>query len=144
MQADISYDMIVVGAGYGGVTVAAKLANQGFRVLIADRNKTAGGKAMTVRKDGNSYELWPVAGGPSRPSRFDELIDLIGLERDIVIRPENVADFIYLAPDGTRRHVHFPATRPFLKIGKAELTQTRDDIELQKRKKPKKKKKKEI
>ncbi len=113
---DNTYDMIVIGAGYGGVTAAAKLSSQGYRVLIVDKNRTAGGKAMRIEKDGNSYELWPVAGGPSRPSRFDELIDLIGLDRDVIIRPKNVADFIYLTPDGSRRHVYFPATRPLLKM----------------------------
>ena len=110
------YDMIVVGAGYGGVTAAAKLASQGYRILIADKNKSAGGKAMRIQKDGTAYEMWPVAGGPSKPSRFDDLIDLIGLDSNQIIRPKDAANFIYMAPDGTQRHVEFPATSPFSKI----------------------------
>ncbi len=110
MTAENTYDIIVIGAGYGGVTAAAKLSARGFRVLIVDKNKTAGGKAMRIRKDGTSYEMWPIAGGPSSPSRFDELIDLIGLDRDLIIRPKKAADFIYLAPDGSRHHIMLPAT----------------------------------
>lgn len=115
-MAENAYDIIVIGAGYGGVTVAAKLASQGYRILIVDKNKSAGGKAMRIQKDGTSYELWPVAGGPSRPSRFDDLIKLIGLDRNLIIRPKAAGDFIYQTKDGTRRHATLPATLPLTRI----------------------------
>ena len=67
-----TYDVIVVGAGYGGVTTATLLARAGKRVLLVDKNRYPGGKAMTVRRGESRFELWPIAGGPAGGSRFHE------------------------------------------------------------------------
>ena len=42
------YDAIVVGAGPGGSAAAALLANAGKRVLLVDKNQSAGGRMMTL------------------------------------------------------------------------------------------------
>jgi len=49
------YDVIVVGAGPGGTTVASLFANTGKRVLLVDKNAKPGGRMITVNKDGFSY-----------------------------------------------------------------------------------------
>lgn len=104
------FDAIVVGAGYGGVTSAAIMASKGLRVLLVDKNAKPGGKAMpAARRDGIVTELWPIAGGPSRGSRFDDLIRLVGLPDDTVIAPNPGAEFVYLAPDGSRRSLRVPS-----------------------------------
>ena len=33
------YDVITIGAGYGGITVSALLAKAGLKVLLLDKNK---------------------------------------------------------------------------------------------------------
>lgn len=104
------FDVVVVGAGYGGATCGALLARRGLRVLVVDKNPHPGGKAMTVRKGGFGYELWPIAGGPSDRSRFQELAGLIGDEVDIgLLLPEHAGEFRYVRPDGSRVAVPFSA-----------------------------------
>lgn len=106
------FDAIIVGAGYGGVTSAAILASKGLRVLLVDKNGKPGGKAMpAARRDGIVTELWPIAGGPSRGSRFDDLIKLVGLPDSTIIEPDPGAEFVYLHPDGSRRSVRVPSHR---------------------------------
>ena len=73
------FDMIVVGAGYGGVTVASLAAKAGQRVLLIDKNAQAGGKAMTIHGDGYHYEMWVVLGTPTENSRFHELRGALGI-----------------------------------------------------------------
>lgn len=104
------FDAIVVGAGYGGVTSAAVLASRGLRVLLVDKNAKPGGKAMpAARRDGITTELWPVSGGPTRGSRFDDLIKLVGLPEDTIIAANPGAHFCYLTPDGRQLSTKVPS-----------------------------------
>ncbi|MFO7962883.1 MAG: FAD-dependent oxidoreductase [Desulfobacterales bacterium] len=73
------FDAIVIGAGPGGAPCAALLAKGGLKTLLIEQNNRAGGKAMTVNKDGFTYELWPVTGGPMYNSRFEEILAQLGL-----------------------------------------------------------------
>ncbi|HWK32435.1 MAG TPA: FAD-dependent oxidoreductase, partial [Hyphomicrobium sp.] len=43
------YDVIVIGAGLGGLTAAASLAQDGCRVLLIERNYGVGGAASTYK-----------------------------------------------------------------------------------------------
>jgi len=42
------YDVVVIGAGAAGLTAGALLAKQGKRVVVMDREKHLGGRAMAV------------------------------------------------------------------------------------------------
>jgi phytoene dehydrogenase-like protein len=74
------FDVIIVGAGPGGAPCAALLAKKGIKTLLIEQNNRAGGKAMTVSKQGFRYELWPVTGGPMYNSRFEQILSELGLE----------------------------------------------------------------
>jgi phytoene dehydrogenase-like protein len=67
-------DAIIVGAGPGGSALAALLAKAGLNVLLVDKNSVAGGKMMTVQRDGFFYEMFPINAVPSRSSLFEKLI----------------------------------------------------------------------
>ncbi|MBI2897825.1 MAG: NAD(P)/FAD-dependent oxidoreductase [Deltaproteobacteria bacterium] len=103
------WDAIVVGAGYGGVTAAAVLASAGRRVLLLDKNDRAGGKALTVDRDGTRYDLWPIAGGPARGSRFAELCSLIGLGETTLLTPDAACELVHIGLDGRPRSFRVPA-----------------------------------
>ncbi|MGQ0630978.1 MAG: phytoene desaturase family protein [Sporichthyaceae bacterium] len=45
-------DVLVIGAGAGGLFTAARLARQGYRVLVAERLDKVGGRASTTEVDG--------------------------------------------------------------------------------------------
>lgn len=74
------YDVIVVGAGYGGVTAGALCAKAGKRVLLVDKTNQAGGKAQTISRNGYRYEMWPVLSLPADDSRFHELVTELDIE----------------------------------------------------------------
>jgi len=105
------YDVIVVGAGYGGATVAALLAHSGRRVALVEKNPRAGGKGATISRKGYDYEMWGAVGVPAEGSRFHELVDILGIaERAPFIIPGgNVASVHYKAPSGEWRSSIGPA-----------------------------------
>ena len=51
------YDVIVLGAGAAGLTAGAILAKQGKKVVVMDRDKYLGGRAMTVPFEGYQLNL---------------------------------------------------------------------------------------
>ncbi|MCU0490934.1 MAG: FAD-dependent oxidoreductase [Chloroflexaceae bacterium] len=54
----MSYDIITIGAGIGGLTAAALLARDGYRVLLLEGHMEPGGCASSFRRkrpDGSSY-----------------------------------------------------------------------------------------
>lgn len=79
------YDAIVIGAGPGGSVCAALLAKKGLKTLLIEQNNRPGGKAMTVSKKGFRYEFWPVAGSPLFNSRFEEILQELGLESEMCV-----------------------------------------------------------
>lgn len=114
------FDAIVVGAGFGGVTSAAVLASRGYSVLVLDKNRRPGGKAMRVRRNGTVHDMWPISGGPANLSRFHDLAKLIGCDESDLIAPESGTEFIYLRHDGKRNRMRVPAraiTNPLEMIG---------------------------
>jgi all-trans-retinol 13,14-reductase len=60
------WDVIVVGAGIGGLTAAAILVQAGLRVLALDRNPHPGGTAYVYKRKGFTFPMGPL--GFSTPS----------------------------------------------------------------------------
>lgn len=95
------FDVIVVGAGFGGATCAALLAKRGLRVLLLEKNSHAGGKAMVISKNGFTYELWPVIHAPARSSRCVDVLRELGLESRVQLHVPEVRGAIHLDAAGT-------------------------------------------
>ena len=81
-----SYDVVVVGAGIGGITAGALLANKGLSVLVVEQHYLPGGVCSSVKRKGFATDagaamLFGWGKGPS-PHRFvmneiEEEIDMI-------------------------------------------------------------------
>jgi phytoene desaturase len=56
LSADGSYDVVVIGAGLGGLSAGASLAKAGKRVLIAERNEGPGGNARAFRRGPYTFD----------------------------------------------------------------------------------------
>lgn len=54
------FDTVIVGAGIGGLTGAARLAKAGQRVLVLDRNPHPGGTAYVYHRQGFSFPTGPL------------------------------------------------------------------------------------
>lgn len=80
-----THDVIVIGAGFGGATCAALLARRGFRVLLAEKNNVSGGKAMTLHKNGFTYQAWPVMGAPVVDNWCQKLVDSLGVHERVTL-----------------------------------------------------------
>ncbi|WP_157859864.1 phytoene desaturase family protein [Prochlorococcus marinus] len=51
------YDVLVVGAGIGGLTAAALLAKRGYRVLVVEQHYLPGGCASIFRRQGFTFDV---------------------------------------------------------------------------------------
>lgn len=75
-----SYDVIVIGAGFGGSSCAALLAKRGMKVLLLEKNAKAGGKAMAFSKGDYTYTAWVVIAAPTVDNRFEAVLKELGME----------------------------------------------------------------
>lgn len=104
------FDVCVVGAGYGGATVAALLAHAGRRVALVEKTARAGGKTQTTERKGYHFEMFGAVGIPALNSRFHELVERLGIGERVpfVVPTGNVASVRYKAPDGAWRSMYSP------------------------------------
>ncbi len=71
-------DVVVVGAGLSGLTVAFRLAQQGFRLLVIESAARPGGVIGSVRRDGALFERGPNSGLDTTPL-VNELLAAAGI-----------------------------------------------------------------
>lgn len=94
------YDVIVIGAGPGGLACAVRLADAGVRTLVVERTDHLGGKAVSGVRDGFRYELGPKLQVPMRGMAFQRLFEELGMpERLQPIQPARFAN--YFKPAGS-------------------------------------------
>ncbi len=68
--------VIVIGAGIGGLSAAALLAKEGYKVTVIEKNETYGGRAMVFQEKGYTFDM-----GPSwylMPEIFEQFFELFG------------------------------------------------------------------
>src|SRR5512143_3436606 len=71
-------DVIVVGAGVGGLTAASMLVRAGLHVLILERNPHPGGTAYVYQRKGFSFPMGPL--GFSHPDRIKSILGSLGCD----------------------------------------------------------------
>lgn len=100
------FDVVVIGAGLGGLAAAAALARDGFSVLLVERHSEAGGYASSFRRKAFVFEVslhLMDAIGPGEPGR--ELLESLGISTleflsPAVLRRELGADGAFEIPRG--------------------------------------------
>ncbi len=51
--------IIIIGAGFGGLSAAALLAHKGYEVLVLEKNEQPGGRASVYRERGFTFDMGP-------------------------------------------------------------------------------------
>jgi phytoene desaturase len=93
-------DVVVVGAGVGGLAVAIRLAASGRRVVVFERNEATGGKLAVVRHAGATFDAGPSL--VTLPHVFDELFRAAGTSLAAEVAMERLdPQFTYRWPDGS-------------------------------------------
>jgi len=73
-----SWDVVIVGAGYGGLCAGALLARGGKKVLVLERENTIGGRAKTIKHAGQVLD--DGAHMISRAGHIEATFEDLGLE----------------------------------------------------------------
>ena len=93
------YDVIVVGAGLGGITSAALLAKKGLKTPVLEKNNRLGGKQVGMSVRGFKGEMWPTFGIPMEVGPFLDAFRQLGIESKLDLIPGSNA-LMYRRPDG--------------------------------------------
>ncbi len=76
-----SYDVVVIGAGAGGLAAGAWLTAAGKKVLVVDDKKRVGGRATSYEIDGFRVNEGAIA--IERGSLFEETMNAVGMDVDV-------------------------------------------------------------
>jgi phytoene dehydrogenase-like protein len=96
------FDVIVVGAGFGGASCAGLLAKRGLKVLLLEKNAKAGGKAMAFSKNGFVYTPWVVITAPIQDNAFERVLKELGMEGRVeLVTPDPSGGAIFKNAQGT-------------------------------------------
>ena len=83
-------NVIVVGSGFGGLSIAIRLQAKGFQVTVMEKNAMVGGHAYQLKKDGYTFDLGPSL--ITAPDIIRSVFDTAGKKL------ENYLDLIPLDP----------------------------------------------
>ncbi|MCQ8104248.1 phytoene desaturase family protein [Methylomonas sp. SURF-2] len=83
MQQINNKNVVVIGAGLGGLSAAISLASEGFSVELVEKNDKVGGKLNIMSKDGFTFDLGPSI--LTMPHIFEALFSRVG---------KNMADYV--------------------------------------------------
>jgi len=100
-----SYDAVVIGAGNGGLTAAATLAQKGLNVLLLERNNIPGGAATSFCRGRFEFEValhqLSGLGTPDKPGLLRLELDKLGVLQDLEF--VQISDLYHVATaDGFR------------------------------------------
>ena len=100
-----SYDVVVVGAGNGGLTASTALAQKGLNVLLLERHNIPGGAATSFCRGRFEFEValhqLSGMGSPEKPGPLRLLLDQIGVLSQLEF--VEMSDlYSVLCPDGFR------------------------------------------
>lgn len=101
-----SKEVIVIGAGFGGLSAAVRLRALGHRVTVLEARDEPGGRAGVVRRDGYVFDTGPTV--ITAPYLIEELFELAG---------RRMSDYVEMKPVDPFYRVTFPDGGHFDYVG---------------------------
>ena len=77
----MKYDCIIIGAGIGGLTCAARLAKKGIKILLCEKFEHMGGTASVFRRKGYTFAAGPLSF--SYPEYVTKTLKELGIKEKI-------------------------------------------------------------
>ena len=94
-------NVIVIGAGIGGICSAIRLAQAGLRVTIVEKNARPGGRCDRISREGHHFDTGPTL--LVMPLLYEEEFRGLGVEMRDVVELQRVDPTYHLVfDDGSR------------------------------------------
>jgi len=78
------YDVVVIGAGIGGLTCGAFLAKEGLSVLVPEQHSRPGGYCTSFLRKGFTFDVgFDFFRGAERGGMFYNILEELGLKDEI-------------------------------------------------------------
>src|SRR4030066_1741484 len=91
-----SYDVIVIGAGMGGLTAAAFLEKKGLKTLLLEKEDQVGGYVVSFKRHGFNFDATGAfVGGCHEGGEFYQILNEIGAHQEIEFIPIHHVRNIY-------------------------------------------------
>ena len=78
---NLQFDVVVIGAGAGGLSAAAWLSASGKKVLVLDDKSKVGGRATSYKIDGFTVNEGAIA--IEKGALFEETMNVVGMSLDV-------------------------------------------------------------
>ena len=96
MESAKRYDVIVIGAGMGGLTAAALLAKKGLKTLLLEKEDQVGGYVVSFKRHGCIFDATGAfVGGCHEGGEFYQILNEIGAPKEIEFIPIHHVRNIY-------------------------------------------------
>ncbi len=93
------YEVIVIGAGMGGLVCACYLARAGMKVLIVEKNQKAGGCCTSFCFKGYTFDACVHSLGSCRPGGYaDNIFNDFGITKEVKLARYDPSDLV-ITPD---------------------------------------------
>jgi len=91
------YDVVVIGAGIGGLSCGAVLAREGLKVLVVEQHHRPGGYCTSFRRNGFTFDVAINSlSSCNRSGWIGSLLNRLGLEQEIeFIRLDPIKELIF-------------------------------------------------
>jgi len=89
------YDVIIIGAGIGGLVCGCYLAKAGLKVLILEKNHNPGGCCCSFKRKGFTFDAGVFSLGDCRPEgNLGKIVSDLGLKKFIALQQLNPTEVI--------------------------------------------------
>ncbi|MBM4339316.1 MAG: NAD(P)/FAD-dependent oxidoreductase [Deltaproteobacteria bacterium] len=90
------YDVLIIGAGIGGLTAGALLARKGWKVLLLEKEKQVGGYVVSFRRGEYTFDATGAfIGGCEKGGEFDRILKEMDAREAIEFIPVRTIHNIY-------------------------------------------------